>query len=222
MTGRLETSCGRDVRIFSARDLKGCPTGDRMRTLEIRRHARRVRPAQHLSQRGVAMARRIGDQLGPFDRVITSPLPRCVETAVAMGFAVDEECPPLAGEDRRGETIPEMDDVDWDAGYAGFARLSERGGPLAAFAQAQAAVWRMIARSLPEGGRALVIGHGGFIEAGAVACIPYADHTAWGSAVRHCDGVLLHFERDTFTKAEILRRPKRRASPKGTHAARTD
>src|SRR5437868_14135501 len=89
-----------------------------MRLLEVRRHARRERPAQHLSQRGVEMARRLGKQLGPFDRVVSSPLARCVETAVAMGFAVDEDRPALAGDDVRGESFPEMDDVDWDAGCA--------------------------------------------------------------------------------------------------------
>src|SRR5438045_232557 len=98
-----------------------------MRLLEVRRHARRERPAQHLSQRGVTMARRLGETLGPFDRVVSSPLARCVETAVAMGFAVDEDCPQLAGEGGRGETFPEIQDVDWDAGYAGFARLLARG-----------------------------------------------------------------------------------------------
>src|SRR3954470_12564796 len=146
-----------------------------MRILEIRRHARRKRPAQHLSQRGVTMARALGKQLGPFDRVVTSPLPRCVETAVAMGFAVDEDRPDLAGEDVRGESFPEMEAVDWDAGYADFGRLLARGGPFAAFANAQAALWREIAEALPAGGRGLIVGHGGFIEAGAVAAFPTAD-----------------------------------------------
>ena len=92
-----------------------------MRLLEIRRHARRQRPAQHLIRRGVEMAHTLGEQLGPFDLVVTSPLPRCVETAVAMGFAVDRDCPELAGVDGLGESVPGLpDDFDWDEGYAGF------------------------------------------------------------------------------------------------------
>ena len=180
-----------------------------MRILEIRRHARRERPAQHLIQRGVEMARRLGKGLGPFDRVVSSPLPRCVETAVAMGFAVDEDCPGLAGADVRGETVPEVSDMDWDAGCAGFARLYARGDPFATFANAQASLWREIARSLPEGGRGLIVGHGGFIEAGAVAAFPSADHAAWGRTMRHCEGVLVHFEADAFTNLEILRVPRK-------------
>jgi broad specificity phosphatase PhoE len=180
-----------------------------MRLLEVRRHARRERPAPHQIQRGVTMARKLGKTLGPFDRVVSSPLPRCIETAVAMGFAVDEECPALAGDDVKGESFPGLDDVDWDDGYAAYGRLYARGGPFAAFADGQAAVWREMARTLPEDGRGLVIGHGGFIEAGAVACFPDADHAAWGRTVRHCEGVLLRFEDDAFAEVEILRMPKK-------------
>jgi broad specificity phosphatase PhoE len=125
-----------------------------------------------------------------------------------MGFAVHEDRPELAGEDGRGETFPGMDDVDWDAGYAGFARLFEQGGQFAAFANAQANVWRQIARSLSDGGRALIVGHGGFIEAAAVAAFPGADHEAWGRTVRRCEGVLVHIDHDTFVDLEILRVPK--------------
>ena len=82
-----------------------------MRYLEVRRHSKRSRPNQHLTQWGVALARGLGSQIGPFDRVVTSPLPRCVETAVAMGFAVDETIGQLAGDDRLGESFPAMDKV---------------------------------------------------------------------------------------------------------------
>ena len=57
-----------------------------MRYLDVRRHSKRERPNQHLSQWGVDFARRLGEGLGPFNKVVTSPLPRCTETAVAMGL----------------------------------------------------------------------------------------------------------------------------------------
>ena len=38
------------------------------------------------------MARQIGDRIGrPFDLVLASHSPRTLETAIAMGFAVDEQ-----------------------------------------------------------------------------------------------------------------------------------
>jgi broad specificity phosphatase PhoE len=179
-----------------------------MRWLEIRRHARRERPGQHLIQRGVEMARTLGAELGPFDLVVSSPLARCVETAVAMGFAVDRECPELAGADVRGETFPEMDAVDWDAGYAGLARMFEQGGPFADFARGQAAIWLEIAQALPDGARALIVGHGGFIEGGAIAALPEADHAARGRTAKHCEGVLVGVEDDRFVSVGVLRVPK--------------
>ena len=62
-----------------------------MKTIEIRRHSIRSKPGDHLNQQGVTLARLVGENLGPFDRVITSTLPRAFETAIAMGFAVDEQ-----------------------------------------------------------------------------------------------------------------------------------
>lgn len=183
-----------------------------MRLLEIRRHARRERPGQHLIQGGVEMARMLGTQLGPFDRVVTSPLPRCIETAVAMGFAVDAEAPALAGADGLGESVSGLpDDFEWEDGYAGFGQfLAQDGphGPFARFASGQAALWLAVARALPEGGRALIIGHGGAIEAGAVAAFPDADHAAWGHTARHCEGVLVGVEDGRFVSIEVLRVPK--------------
>ncbi|MFN8636772.1 MAG: phosphoglycerate mutase family protein [Chloroflexota bacterium] len=176
--------------------------------LEVRRHARRERPGQHLIQRGVEMARTLGSELGPFDLVVSSPLARCVETAVAMGFAVDDECPALTGADGRGESVPGIADDDWDAGYAGFARRLAQSAELAAFAAEQLSAWRAIARRLPDGGRALIVGHGGAIEAAAVAAFPDADHVTWGRTVRHCEGVLVGLDGDRFVSIEILRVPK--------------
>ena len=154
------------------------------------------------------MARTLGEQLGPFDLVVSSPLARCVETAVAMGFAVDEECPELAGADVLGETFPGIDDVDWGAGYANIARLFAQNGAFAEFARAQAAIWLAIARRLPEGGRALIVGHGGFIDGAAIAAFPDADHAAWGRTTRHCEGVLVGVEGDRFVSIEVLHVPK--------------
>ena len=62
-----------------------------MKTLEIRRHSIRSPFGDHLNQTGVKLANLVGKNMGPFDRVVTSTLPRAFETAIAMGFAVDEK-----------------------------------------------------------------------------------------------------------------------------------
>jgi hypothetical protein len=66
-----------------------------MRTIEIRRHSyTKQGEAQghgsHLSADGVRLAREVGAQIGPFAYVAASVVPRTVETAIAMGFAVDD------------------------------------------------------------------------------------------------------------------------------------
>ena len=41
-----------------------------------------------------------------------------------------------------------------------------------------------ILEALSDGGQALIITHGGFIEAGAVACLPHADYSCMGGKLR--------------------------------------
>jgi broad specificity phosphatase PhoE len=175
-----------------------------MRHVELRRHSMRHRPGKHLTQAGVTLARRVGETIGPFDRVITSRLPRAYQTAIAMGYAFDERNPDLneMGDDVSAET-------DWPAGFADFARWARQSRTVARFAERQARLLTEIARLLPEGGRALVVGHGGVIELSAVGCLPDADFTSWGPECSYCEGVLLAFDArtDRFTEGRVLRLP---------------
>ena len=61
-----------------------------MRRAVVRRHAQRQDRSDdqsHLSQAGVNAARHVGESSGDFDLVVTSRLPRAVETAIARGIA---------------------------------------------------------------------------------------------------------------------------------------
>lgn len=172
-----------------------------MRYLEVRRHSIRIKPSEHLSQEGVRLARSVGETLVPFDRVLTSTLPRAYETAIAMGFAVDEYLEDL-GTDHLEKVGPE---IDWNAGFAGWAQAARRGGATTEFVRAQAKLWHSIVETLPDGGQALIIGHEGIMEGGAVGCLPNANHAAWGPMCGYCEGVRLAFDGERFTNAEILR-----------------
>jgi broad specificity phosphatase PhoE len=171
-----------------------------MPSVEVRRHTMRPRPGTHLSQPGVTLARRVGETIGPFDRVVTSTLPRAFETAIAMGFAVDEQ---IAFLGEMGDAVDA--EVDWFAGFPAFAAAAAKGRATARFAAALAKRWGRLAATLPEGGRLLIISHGGIIEAGAVGCLPDADHRTWGRALDYCEGVRLRFDGERFTGIEILR-----------------
>jgi len=177
-----------------------------MRYLEVRRHSKRIRPEQHLSQWGVNLARRVGETIGSFERVVTSPLPRCVETAVAMGFAVTETIDELAGDNHLGERFPGINQMDWAAGCAGFVPLIASLDSLATFVENQACLWRAIVEAIPEDGSALLVGHGGaFLDGTAVFCLPEVDHRAWGAVSRYCEGIRLQFDGERFTDGEVLR-----------------
>jgi broad specificity phosphatase PhoE len=164
----------------------------------------RVQPGQHLSQAGVDLARRIGETVGPFQRVVTSSIPRAFETAIAMGFAVDEQIEDfgliMLNEELESE-------VNWDAGFAAFADAVRKNpnGATAQYARKQSDFWRSVVESVPEGGSALIVLHGGVVEAGAVGCLPNADHRGWGNFLSYCEGVRLTYENGQFTSAEILR-----------------
>jgi broad specificity phosphatase PhoE len=171
-----------------------------MRYLEVRRHTMRMKPGKHLSQEGVSLARRVGDSMGQFDRVVTSTLPRAFETAIAMGYAVDEQIEDLADMDEAA-----MEDMEEANTFADVAGAFARDGKAARFARKQAKLWRSIAESVPDGGSVLAVSHGFIIEAGAVGCLPGGSHEAWGAICSYCDGVRLSFDGEEFVSAEILR-----------------
>lgn len=171
-----------------------------MRYLEVRRHSKRIAAQPHLSQEGVSLARRVGNDMGHFERVVTSTLPRAFDTAIAMGYAVDYELEELMPADGLVST-----EVDLDASFAEVARAMKMGRHAANYASEMAKLWRELIALAGDGGSVLVITHGGVIELGVAACLPDADAAAWGRAASYCEGVRLAFDNDAFVDVEILR-----------------
>jgi len=171
-----------------------------MRLLEVRRHTIRHLSSQHISQDGVDLARRVGNAMDQFDRVVTSTLPRAFETAIAMGYAVDEQIEQLS---IMGEEVDAV--VQWNAGYAAWAKAAAASPVVGLYTQALAELWRAIMRALPESGRALIISHGGIVEAGTVGCLPSGARTTYGQACSYCEGARLTFDGDLVINVEILR-----------------
>lgn len=171
-----------------------------MKTIEIRRHSIRSKPGEHLNQPGVTLARLVGENLGPFDRVVTSTLPRAIETAIAMGFAVDEfnEFMSSYGYDVEHE-------APWPSFPAEYADAIRRGKAAARYANQLKAVYTKLSDYLMDGRAALVINHGGIAEMGAIACLPEADHASWGAHFDYCEGIRLFWEDGKFVDGEVLR-----------------
>ncbi len=174
-----------------------------MKTIEIRRHSIRSGSGEHLNQSGVTLARLVGQNLGPFDRVVTSAAPRAFETALAMGFAVDEQVEWMStyGEDVECE-------VPWPQAFLAYAEAVKRGGAARRYANQLASYYADLANYLADGRAALVINHGGVLELGVVASFPDADYEFWGEAAGYCEGAKLSWEDEKCVHAEVLRVPK--------------
>ena len=137
-----------------------------------------------------------------FDKVYTSTAPRAFETSIAMGFAVDQQIELLA-------SMPEDVEVSFDEGFGRFSSYIRKnpGSVVANLAKELSQFHLDVARSLQEGGKALLVSHGGFIEASAVRCVPGADHETWGPSCNYCEGVRLTYDEGSFKRCEILRVP---------------
>jgi len=173
-----------------------------MKTIEIRRHSIRDRASQDLSEQGLALARIIGADLGPFQYVVTSTVPRASQTAVALGFQVNEQVELL---NTYGDAVEA--EIPWPADFSEYtAPLRRAGSAPARYAERLKGLYTRIAEEkLPEPGAALVITHGGVVEIGAVACLPEAEHAVWGDYVECLEGVRLYWQDGNFVRTEILR-----------------
>jgi broad specificity phosphatase PhoE len=146
--------------------------------------------------------------MGPFDLVLTSRSPRALETAVAMGFAVDEQLDALG--DISTEAVAEIghhERWDWEHPFLMFARFIGHGGPTMNMGRRQRETWISALESVPANGSVLVISHGREIESGLVTCVPDGEFASWGGPFRHCEGVELSYVQGRFTDVRFIRHP---------------
>ncbi|MDX9992500.1 MAG: histidine phosphatase family protein [Anaerolineales bacterium] len=171
-----------------------------MKTLEIRRHSLRNRAQPDLSEAGLALAHLVGLEMGKFERVLSSPLPRAIQTAEAMGYPVDETVELLS-------TTGDAVDLEcpWPASFDEYAAASRQNGPTTRYVQRLADFYVKLAESLPENGAALVINHGGVAELSALACFPAGDFASLGDYLDYCEGVRLTWQDGKFTHLQVLR-----------------
>jgi phosphohistidine phosphatase SixA len=138
-----------------------------VRTLELRRHAKRDPSADRLSPEGRAQAEALGRTLeGPYDAVFASSAKRAIETAGLITGKRD----PIVVDGLASETDPE---------------------PLAN-------VLRDLFGELPEGARALAVGHTPLIETAVVGLTGRRIQS-----LSECEGVLVVEESGDYTVQEL-------------------
>lgn len=182
-----------------------------MKFVEVVRHSKRG-VGKGLSEEGRELARRARALLAPhYDLCISSPKERARETMEALGF-------------ERYETDEAFTAVNpWEPFDTEVMRIAKDRGiiPLAACWEIPEALSylklqgetllgaiKRIARRLPEEGRALVVSHGGILEAAALhGCARY-DLAELGGEIVFCEGVVFKFEGETLAGIEVKRPPK--------------
>lgn len=171
-----------------------------MKTIEHRRHTMRVQPGQHLSQAGVTLARRLGQTLGPFARVVTSPVIRAYETAIAMGFAVHDLRDELK---MMPDAVEEV--VPYPSPFAAWASAMRTNPLVQAYGNMLSEFMQGVLDEIDDGDSALLISHGGIVEASAIACYPDYDWASAGPELSYCEGVQMVFVGAQCTAVTMLR-----------------
>ena len=179
-----------------------------MRFLEVRRHGFTKKGDQrgrgsHLSQEGVSAAQAVGAELGPFAYVAVSESPRTMETAIAMGFAVDAVLP--LGSRYASTGIAHHEQWAWDLPYVSYRERLAHGRSLAAAADEELGLWLGVLARIEHDQTALIVSHGGTIEPTLVAAYADADVATWGRPFSHLDGIRLSFEGDRWVSLDWRR-----------------
>jgi hypothetical protein len=155
----------------------------------------------HLNQAGVDLARRVGDTMSQSDLVVSSSLDRAMETAIAMGFAVDIISDELA---TVGDEV--MEEVgQWDIGFQKIRELLDKKGHLFNFVNIQISYLKSIFSKLTDGQVGLLISHGGIVDYPLVALFPDEDHSRWGNPFSYCEGYRISFDSGKFVGYQLLR-----------------
>ncbi len=141
--------------------------------------------------------------MGPFHTVLCSPSQRTLDTAIAMGFAIDGEYQPVDFTDAEYDKLDEA--MPPNTPFVDRAKAMAEDMLYRAYAKALRKQWKKLATSLPDGAAALVATHGGYMDNSAVACLPDANHEQWGENFGHCEGIRLAFDGKDFVKGLLLR-----------------
>lgn len=171
-----------------------------MRTVEFRRHAARQRDADALSEEGRAQAERVGRTLPAYDAVFVSPARRAAETVEWFSRGAGRPFPaPTVVEGLASPLEDRWRRAGRTAGSSHLEAIRDRDPELVeAEAARLARVFAELVDRVPEGGRALAVGHSPLIEAGVFGLT--------GRVLQpldECEGVALTLEGGAWTVEEL-------------------
>ncbi len=167
--------------------------------LEHRRHTERTKPNDHINQRGINLAGRVAEDIGSFQYVLTSKVPRAVETALVLGFEVDHM------DDLLYHYTPEVMGELGDKSFGAIADAIALGGYAYSYAMDQVSLFKESLDKVDEGEAVLVISHGVMVEISLVSMFPDTNHSAWGGPFSYLEGYSVGYLDGEFVNLEILR-----------------
>lgn len=157
----------------------------------------------NLNQEGVDLARSVGEEMDPFEYIITSGHERAKQTAVAMGYAISEI-------DETFNTYGKYKGIEQElAGarsyFSNYAEIYDLQGQVYTFANEQMTYILQLLQKIDEGEALLIISHGGIVDFPLLAMLPDEDHEVWGANFSYCEGYRVYVEQNEITRYQILR-----------------
>jgi len=182
-----------------------------MKYVEVFRHSKRGE-GKGLSEEGRELARRARALLAPhYDLCISSPKERARETLEALGFERYEMDEAFTAVNPWAPFDTQVTKLAHARGIIPLAACWEIPEVLAYLrmqGETFLAALRRVSRRLPDEGRALVVSHGGILEAAALLGCPRYELGEIGGEIGFSDGVVFKFDGEKLAGIEVKRLPK--------------
>ena len=185
-----------------------------MRSVEVFRHSKRGE-GKGLSDEGRELARRALTLLAPhYDLCVSSPKERARETMEALGFErfdIDEAFTAVNPWEPFDTEVTKFAKERGIIPLAACWEIPEALNYLRLQGETFLGAVKRIARKLPEEGRALVVSHGGILEAAALHGCPHYDLADLGGELGFCEGVAFRLDGERLAGIEVKRLTKHSA-----------
>lgn len=179
-----------------------------MKYVEVFRHSKRGE-GKGLSEEGRELALRARSLLSPhYDLCVSSPKERAQETMQAFGFERYEVDEAFTAINPWEPFDGEVSKLAKDRGISSLAacwEIPEALNYLRMQGETFLGALKRIARKLPLEGRALVVSHGGTLEAAALHGCERYDLKEIGGEIGFCEGVVFNFDGDKLAGVEVKR-----------------
>ena len=179
-----------------------------MKYVEVFRHSKRGE-GKGLSEEGRELARRARSLFAPnYDLCVSSPKERARETMEAFGFEryeVDEAFTAVNPWEPFDAQVSERAKERGVIPLAACWEIPEALSYLKMQGETYLGAIKRIARKLPEDGRALIVSHGGILEAAALhGCARY-ELAELGGEIGFCEGVVFKLDGENLAGIEVKR-----------------